>query len=824
MMFVWLGLELWLVRTLAVGGGVLLLGFLAGVCLRQPARRQRSAEIAVLTGLMVAGLAVLPAWWSPADWRPFKAIRANFPTAPVKNEPTLQANRPEWGKAVAPANAGEGPPPLVEPEAPDSPAGVLSDDAADSGQGLILGALATSPFQLEPTTAPRLTPGQALVVAYFVISAGMAGYLCLGWWGLSRLRRSSQPAPDEINRMLDQVLSVGQRRPEVRVHAQLGLPLSFGLWRPTIVLPQRFVATESPKVLAAVLAHEAAHLARRDAWSTLLFGLGQVLYFAVPWFWWLRRQARLAQELLADAAAVRVLPAVDYAQLLVNWSVRGQRRLSLVGMQANGVFLFPTELSRRVAMLLRKERRELESFCPRWWTMATAALFLLAAGLATGVKVGAEPPTERAVVPTVEEAFPVADEDDDNKPQPPRRPFGPPGAREDRFEEMIRRLAETLERLGDRADADVRRALEETKNLLEELRRQGPPLSRPWGMPGGQPGAPDLPPGPPFGPDQAWSRAERARQQAERRLHELRAHMEQLRRDLGEENEELKEARKKLLEAVEKRYKELAERAREEAERARKEAARTREALRERFERGPGGRMFPRPQLFGVASRGRLGIQVEPVPAALASHLQLKENSGLIVTEVVKDSPADKAGVKPHDIILEMDGKPVGADVEAFRKAVRELKGEAKITLKVLREGKPVELRDVVVPPGRPEEASPGEVRLPGTVWLWSPEAEPFGMGPGFPPRVERREVSTMMTLDGKQFTLKHTDGKERFTITGEVVAGKLKPTRITVRDGKETRQYSSLEDVPEPLRGKVRKLLSSTRVATNDDRDEDDD
>jgi membrane-associated protease RseP (regulator of RpoE activity) len=291
--------------------------------------------------------------------------------------------------------------------------------------------------------------------------------------------------------------------------------------------------------------------------------------------------------------------------------------------------------------------------------------------------------------------------------------------------------------------------------------------------------------------------------------------MEQLRRDLGEETEELKEARKKLLEAVEKRYKELAERAREEAERARKEAERAREALRERFERGPGGRMFPLPPIAGVASRGRLGIQVEPVPAALASHLQLKDNVGLIVTDVVKDSPADKAGVKPHDILLEMDGKPVGADVEAFRKAVRELKGEAKITLKVLREGKPVDLKDVVVPPGRSDDSSPGEFRMPGTVWLWSPEAEPM---------VERREVSTVMTVEGKQFTLKHAEGKHRLTVTGEVVDGKLKPTSITVREGKETRQYSSLDEVPEPLRGKVRKLLNSTRVATNDNRDRDDD
>jgi beta-lactamase regulating signal transducer with metallopeptidase domain len=93
-------------------------------------------------------------------------------------------------------------------------------------------------------------------------------------------------------------------------------PLSFGVVRPTVVLPAALARSASP----GVLAHELAHLGRRDAWSAVLLGLGQAVYFFVPWFWWLRREVRLCQEYIADAAAASTGgSAEDYAQFLLSW-------------------------------------------------------------------------------------------------------------------------------------------------------------------------------------------------------------------------------------------------------------------------------------------------------------------------------------------------------------------------------------------------------------------------------------------------------------------------------------------------------------------------
>ena len=56
---------------------------------------------------------------------------------------------------------------------------------------------------------------------------------------------------------------------------------------------------------------------------------------------------------------------------------------------------------------------------------------------------------------------------------------------------------------------------------------------------------------------------------------------------------------------------------------------------------------------------GFLGIGFAEVPDALADHLDLEKGTGVMVGNVWKDSPAQKAGLAKNDVIVSMDGKPV---------------------------------------------------------------------------------------------------------------------------------------------------------------------
>ncbi|MCD6506643.1 trypsin-like peptidase domain-containing protein [Candidatus Poribacteria bacterium] len=87
----------------------------------------------------------------------------------------------------------------------------------------------------------------------------------------------------------------------------------------------------------------------------------------------------------------------------------------------------------------------------------------------------------------------------------------------------------------------------------------------------------------------------------------------------------------------------------------------------------------------GVVTRSWLGVEVQSIPDALRAQLSL-ENSGVLVTEVLKDSPAQRAGIKRWDIILEYQGKPIDGS-KALRKMVYRTPPGTEVELLILRRG-----------------------------------------------------------------------------------------------------------------------------------------
>ncbi|MDA8412974.1 MAG: DegQ family serine endoprotease [Desulfobacteraceae bacterium] len=85
--------------------------------------------------------------------------------------------------------------------------------------------------------------------------------------------------------------------------------------------------------------------------------------------------------------------------------------------------------------------------------------------------------------------------------------------------------------------------------------------------------------------------------------------------------------------------------------------------------------------------RGYLGVNAQLVTADLAKSFGLEEAEGALVSEVYKGSPADKAGMKVGDIILEFDGKPVHEVSELPRLVAGTMVGKT-VRVKLLRDGK----------------------------------------------------------------------------------------------------------------------------------------
>ncbi len=91
----------------------------------------------------------------------------------------------------------------------------------------------------------------------------------------------------------------------------------------------------------------------------------------------------------------------------------------------------------------------------------------------------------------------------------------------------------------------------------------------------------------------------------------------------------------------------------------------------------------------GKVVRGWLGVSIQNVTPELAKAMDLNVSKGVIVSKVQKDSPAEKAGLKEEDVIVQFNGKDLSNSVE-LSTWVASRSPESNIDLKVLRDGKPM--------------------------------------------------------------------------------------------------------------------------------------
>jgi serine protease Do/serine protease DegQ len=94
------------------------------------------------------------------------------------------------------------------------------------------------------------------------------------------------------------------------------------------------------------------------------------------------------------------------------------------------------------------------------------------------------------------------------------------------------------------------------------------------------------------------------------------------------------------------------------------------------------------PMVTDDTSEETLGLAVEPVPSELAQRLDPPAAAGVVVTSVAPGGPADRAGLRPGDVILELD-RQIIVDVAGFRKVVGALAPGQTVPLYVHRVGNP---------------------------------------------------------------------------------------------------------------------------------------
>ena len=95
---------------------------------------------------------------------------------------------------------------------------------------------------------------------------------------------------------------------------------------------------------------------------------------------------------------------------------------------------------------------------------------------------------------------------------------------------------------------------------------------------------------------------------------------------------------------------------------------------------------------FGETKRGWLGVRIQDVTKEIAEVEKLKKPEGALVASVGQNSPADKAGIKAGDIILEFDGKKIDT-MRTLPKVVANTKVGKSVQLKIWRNKKSISKR-----------------------------------------------------------------------------------------------------------------------------------
>jgi hypothetical protein len=209
--------------------------------------------------------------------------------------------------------------------------------------------------QLRPTPgavpAPSATNGAWQGWAWLVVGLATIGVgrFMLAWWQVRRVVRHAVPLHDPaLWRVALDVQTQLHCRRALLCEAPLVGAATVGWWRPVILL-ERTWRQWSAAQLRAVLAHEFAHIRRRDYLVRVVARLAGALHGYHPLVRWLLVRLETQQEMAADALAAPIAGGpVMYAQALASLALQADgRRISL----APSMMSRPQTLLRRIAML-----------------------------------------------------------------------------------------------------------------------------------------------------------------------------------------------------------------------------------------------------------------------------------------------------------------------------------------------------------------------------------------------------------------------------------------------------------------------------------------
>jgi beta-lactamase regulating signal transducer with metallopeptidase domain len=347
---------------------LLIVGLLAARALRrQGPSTQRFVYQATLVGVAACCvLTVALAGNRPALYSLSLPDARTLPTSELRSASAgLEMTSADSAHAISPHLSTPGASPAMSQNgtAANSAQIEVQSDATLAGNS----AADAFPESDRPPFLPETVPMQTSRAGWFYIGIAAVwvfGLMAQCAWllacslGIRRICRRSTPVTDNNATALLASLCAaqGQHPPQLRTSAEVESVYLAGLRRPVILLPSSYAADFDAPTLRAILAHEVAHLALRDAW----WDWGARLLCAVGWVQPLLRHACRQREQVCEEVCDMVALTQDcsprlYAECLLALAERLTNARS-PRLLISGVVTFRSSLGQRVQQILRGPR------------------------------------------------------------------------------------------------------------------------------------------------------------------------------------------------------------------------------------------------------------------------------------------------------------------------------------------------------------------------------------------------------------------------------------------------------------------------------------
>lgn len=296
---------------------LLAIGALAVSFRRSPAFKQRAAELTLLITLVWTGLALIPFPRVVGDIFNRPMVRSNLIVEPLSIG--TQMETPREGVATESAKRLNPRPPLDSSPNPGHP-----NDRRHDWTG-------------------------AITTGWFLVSGCLLVWIAGARVAIAVACARSRPAPPGVENIYASMKM--RTRARVLISKRHARPMSFGVFRPVIMLPENLLEQSENRTLRHVLLHEQVHIDRRDAIGNAILIASLPILWWQPLYWYLRHSIGVSRELIADDVAANQSDKLAYVDDLIEL-IRKPGLAWPGAMGTVGVLGFRHPFTRRMSALM----------------------------------------------------------------------------------------------------------------------------------------------------------------------------------------------------------------------------------------------------------------------------------------------------------------------------------------------------------------------------------------------------------------------------------------------------------------------------------------